>query len=99
MSDKIYNFNQFNNIQSIFFSKEFYTIEHATKTLIENNLIFKRINIDQYYFRFTFQSRLQLQKQNFVKKINYIDDNKIKIESYIPTKTPINCSATACFTF
>lgn len=88
------NFNQFNNIQSIFFLKEFYTIEQATKILIENNLVFKRINIDQYYFRFTFQSRLQLQKKNFVKKINYIDDNKIKIESYILIKTPIICSFT-----
>lgn len=97
--EKSYNFN-FENIQSIFFLKEFYTIDQATKILIDNNLIFKRINIDQYYFRFTFQSRLQLQKQNYIKKITYIDDNKIKIESYIAPKNNNNNNISiASFTF
>jgi len=72
------------NIQSIFFNKNNYTLEKATEYLINNSLSnFKRINEDKYYYRFTYQSRLKLQNNNYVKQIKYLEDNTIKIEHYI----------------
>lgn len=72
------------NIQSIFFNKNNFTLEKATEFLINNSLSnFKRINEDKYYYRFTYQSRLKLQKENYVKQIKYLEDNTIKIEHYI----------------
>lgn len=79
------------NIQSIFFNKNNYNIEKATKYLIENNLSnFKRINEDKYYYRFTYMSRIKLQHENYIKQIKYLEDNTIKIEYYI--KPQIKCN-------
>jgi len=72
------------NIQSIFFNKNNYTLEKATEFLINNSLSnFKRINEDKYYYRFTYQSRIKLQNNNYIKQIKYLEDNTIKIEHYI----------------
>ena len=72
------------NIQSIFFNKQKYTLENAIKYLIENDLInYKRINEDKYNFRFTYQSRIKLQNQYYIKQIKILDDGNIKIEHYI----------------
>ena len=72
------------NIQSIFFNKEKYTLENSIEYLSKNNLInYKRVNEDKYYFRFTYQSRIKLQNQNYIKQIKFLDDNNIKIEHYI----------------
>jgi hypothetical protein len=72
------------NIQSIFFNKNNYTLEKATEFLINNSLSnFKRINEDKYYYRFTYQSRIKLQNNNYVKQIKFLEDNTIKIEHYI----------------
>lgn len=71
-------------IQSIFFSKNTYSLEKSTEYLINNNLTnFKRINEDRYYYRFTYQSRIKLQNQNYIKQIKFLDNNNIKIEHYI----------------
>ena len=71
------------NIQSIFFNKEFFSLESSTEYLIKENLEnYKRINEDRYYYRFTYQSRIKLQHQNFVKQIKFLDDGAIKIEHY-----------------
>lgn len=72
------------NIQSIYFNKQKYTIEKSIEYLIDNNLNnFKRINEDKYYYRFTYQSRIKLQQQNYIKQIKYLEENNIKIEHYI----------------
>jgi hypothetical protein len=72
------------NVQSIFFNKEKYTLENSIEYLSKNNLInYKRVNEDKYYFRFTYQSRIKLQNQNYIKQIKFLDDNNIKIEHYI----------------
>jgi len=71
------------NIQSIFFNKEFFTLESSTEYLIKENLgNYKRINEDRYYYRFTYQSRIKLQNQNYVKQTKFLEDGKIKIEHY-----------------
>ena len=72
------------NIQSIFFNKQKFTLENAIKYLIDNDLInYKRINEDKYNFRFTYQSRIKLQNQHYIKQLKYLDDGNIKIEHYI----------------
>jgi hypothetical protein len=72
------------NIQSIFFNKEFFTLESSTEYLIKENLNnYKRINEDRYYYRFTYQSRIKLQNQNYVKHTKFLEDGNIKIEYYI----------------
>jgi hypothetical protein len=79
------------NIQSIFFNKNNYTLKTATEYLINNSLSnFKRINEDKYYYRFTYQSRLKLQNNNYVKQIKYLEDNTIKIEHYIKLNINVN---------
>lgn len=84
------------NIQSIFFNKEKYSLEKSTEYLINNKLSnFKRINEDRYYNRFTYQSRIKLQNQNFLKQIKYLDDGNIKIEHYI--KPEVNFDFTVNF--
>lgn len=71
------------NIQSIFFNKEKYTLEKSTEYLIKENLInYRRINEDRYYFRFTYQSRIKLQNQNYIKQVKFLDEGNIKIEHY-----------------
>ena len=82
--------NQF-NIQSIFFLKNKFSLNSSTDCLIKNNLgNFKRINEDKYYYRFTYQSRLKLQEQNYIRQVEYFDNNNIKIEHY--TKLEISPS-------
>jgi len=84
------------NIQSIFFSKNKYSIDDAIEYLIKNKLDnYKRINTDKYYYRFTFQSRIQLQNNNYYKQIKHIDDSNIKIEHY--TKPEITYNLTIEF--
>ena len=74
-------------IQSIFFSKNKYSIDNAIEYLTKNNLDnYKRINTDKYYYRFTYQSRIQLQNNNYYKQIEYLDDSNIKIEHYTKPK-------------
>jgi hypothetical protein len=71
------------NIQSIFFNKEKFSLETSTEYLIKENLTnYKRINEDRYYYRYTFQSRIKLQNQNFVKQIKFLEEGAIKIEHY-----------------
>ena len=71
------------NIQSIFFNKESFSLEASTEYLIKENLgDYKRINEDKYYYRFTYQSRIKLQNQNYVKQTKFLEDGKIKIEHY-----------------
>jgi hypothetical protein len=72
------------NIQSIFFNKEKYSLEKSTEYLMKNEWgNFKRINEDRYYYRFTYQSRIKLQNQNFIKQIKILEEGNIKIEYYI----------------
>lgn len=72
------------NIQSIFFNKQIFSLEKSTQYLINNKLTnFKRVNEDRYYYRFTYQSRIKLQQQNFIKQIKYLEDGNIKVEHYI----------------
>ena len=79
------------NIQSIFFNKQNYTLEKSIEYLNNNNLgNFKRINEDKYYYRFTYQSRIKLQQQHFIKQIKYLEDNNIKIEHYIKPEIKYN---------
>jgi len=78
-------------IQSIFFSKNKYSIDSAIEYLKLNNLdSYKRINEDRYYYRFTFQSRIKLQNQNYYKQIEYIDNSDIKIEHYYKPEIQYN---------
>jgi hypothetical protein len=71
------------NIQSIYFSKHKYTIDESINYLKKNKLDhYKRINEDKYYYRFTFQSRIKLQNNNYYKQIEYLDDSNIKIDYY-----------------
>jgi hypothetical protein len=71
------------NIQSIFFNKEKFSLEASTEYLIKENLgDYKRINEDRYYYRFTYQSRIKLQNQNYIKQTKFLEDGKIKIEHY-----------------
>jgi hypothetical protein len=75
------------DIQSIFFNKEKYDLKSSTEYLIKEKLgHFKRANEDRYYFRFTFQSRIKLQNQNYIKQIKFLENNSIKIEHYIKPK-------------
>jgi hypothetical protein len=71
------------NIQSIFFNKRIFTLNNSTEWLINNKLgDFKRVNEDRYYYRYTFQSRIKLQQQNYIKQTKYIENDNIKIEHY-----------------
>lgn len=71
------------NIQSIFFSKNKFSLETATEWLIKNDLgHFKRINEDRYYYRFTYKSRIKLQQQNYIRQVEFYEENSIKIEHY-----------------
>jgi len=71
------------NIQSIFFNKLKFTEITATEYLIKNSLgNFKRINTDRYYYRFTYQSRIKLQQDNFIKQVEFLEEGNIKIEHY-----------------
>lgn len=72
------------NIQSIFFNKEKFSLEKSTEYLTKNEWNnFKRINEDRYYYRFTYQSRIKLQNQNYIKQIKFLEDGNIKIEHYV----------------
>ena len=69
-------------LQSIFFNKNKYNLETAKKYLLNNNYgKYKRINEDKYYIRFTFNSRIKLQKNNYIKEIEFLGDD-IKIFRY-----------------
>jgi uncharacterized membrane protein len=84
------------NIQSIYFSKHKYTIDESINYLKKNKLDhYKRINEDKYYYRFTFQSRIKLQNNNYYKQIEYLDDSNIKIDHY--TKPEITYNLTIEF--
>ena len=86
----------FPNIQSIFFNKNKYTLKLSTDYLIQNDLSnFKRINEDKYYYRFTYQSRIKLQNQNYIKNTKFLEDGDIKIEYY--TKPEIKLNFTVSF--
>lgn len=79
------------NIQSIFFNKDSFTLESSTEYLIKENLgNYKRINEDRYYYRFTYQSRIKLQNQNYVKHIKFLEGGNIKIEHYIKPVLKLN---------
>ena len=79
------------NIQSIFFNKNKFTLETSTEYLIKNDLgNFKRINTDKYYFRFTYQSRIKLQNNNYIKHIKFLEDGNIKIEYYLRPEIKLN---------
>jgi hypothetical protein len=84
------------NIQSIFFNKNKFSLENATEYLTKNDLSnFKRINEDRYYYRFTYQSRIKLQNQNYIKNTKFLEDGDIKIEYY--TKLHIEPNFTVSF--
>jgi len=69
-------------LQSIFFNKNKYNLETAKKYLLNKNYgKYKRINEDKYYIRFTYNSRIILQKNNFIKNIEFLGDD-IKIFRY-----------------
>jgi hypothetical protein len=78
-------------IQSIFFSKNKYNIDDAIEYLKKNKLDnYKRINTDKYYYRFTYQSRIQLQNNNYYKQIEHLDNSDIKIEHYTKPEIKID---------
>ena len=78
-------------IQSIFFSKNKYSIDDAIEYLKKNKLDnYKRINTDKYYYRFTYQSRIQLQNNNYYKQIEHLDNSDIKIEHYTKPEIKID---------
>jgi hypothetical protein len=84
------------NIQSIFFNKNNFSLENSTEYLIKNDLInYKRVNEDKYYYRFTYQSRIKLQNQNYIKNTKFLEDGDIKIEYY--TKLHIKPNFTVSF--
>ena len=79
------------NIQSIYFSKHKYSIDDSIIYLKKNKLDhYKRINEDKYYYRFTFQSRIKLQNNNYYKQTEYLDDSNIKIEHYTKPEIKID---------
>ena len=79
------------NIQSIFFNKNKFTLEKSTEYLIKNELInYKRVNEDKYYYRFTYQSRIKLQNQNYIKNTKFLEDGDIKIEYYTKPEMKLN---------
>lgn len=72
------------NIQSIFFNKQKYSLITSTEYLTKNELSnFKRINEDKFYYRYTYQSRIKLQNQNYIKQVKILEEGKIKIEHYV----------------
>jgi len=79
------------NIQSIYFSKHNYSIDDSIIYLKKNKLDnYKRINEDRYYYRFTFQSRIKLQNNNYYKQTEYLDNSNIKIEHYTKPEIKID---------
>jgi hypothetical protein len=79
------------NIQSIFFNKNKFTLNTSTEYLIKNSLgNFKRINEDKYYYRFTYQSRIKLQNDNYIKNTKFLEDGNIKIEYYLKPEIKLN---------
>jgi hypothetical protein len=72
------------NIQSIFFNKQKYSLITSTEYLTKNELSnFKRINEDKFYYRYTYQSRIKLQNQNYIKQVKILEEGNIKIEHYV----------------
>ena len=77
-------------IQSIFFDKNKYNIEDCKDYLKKNHLDkYKRINIDKYNYRFTYNSRIQLQNDNYIRQVKQISDG-VRLEYYNKLNTEPN---------
>jgi len=77
-------------IQSIFFDKNKYNIEDCKDYLKKINLDkYKRINIDKYNYRFTYNSRIQLQNDNYIRQVKQISDG-VRLEYYNKLNTEPN---------
>ena len=77
-------------VQSIFFNKNKFNIEDCKDYLKKNNLDkYKRINVDKFNIRITYNSRIKLQNDNYIRQVRHISDG-IKVEYYNKLNTEPN---------